>query len=134
MSIPILRLGEILLVSIQVDLDDNEVMEFQADILHKIAEVEARGLVLDITALAVVDSFMARTINDTARMARLLGAEVVICGMRPSVALTLVEMGRGLVGIAAAFNLDEGVRQIRAQIALRGDNYLINNLESTANA
>jgi len=123
-----------LLVSIQVDLDDNEVMEFQADILHKIAEVEARGLVLDITALAVVDSFMARTINDTARMARLLGAEVVICGMRPSVALTLVEMGRGLVGIAAAFNLDEGVRQIRAQIALRGDNYLINNLESTANA
>lgn len=124
MSIPILRLGEILLVSIQVDLDDNEVMEFQSDVLHKIAETEARGLVLDITALAVVDSFMARTINDTARMARLLGAEVMICGMRPSVALTLVEMGRGLIGITAAFNLDEGVNQIQALIALRGDKYL----------
>ncbi|CAK0766570.1 RsbT antagonist protein RsbS [Gammaproteobacteria bacterium] len=121
MAIPILRLGEILLVSIQVDLTDSEVLEFQSDVLHKIADTEARGLVLDITAMSVVDSFMARTINDTARMARLLGAEVVICGMQPSVAMTLVEMGRGMIGAVTTFNLDEGVRRIREMIAVRGD-------------
>jgi rsbT antagonist protein RsbS len=124
MAIPILRLGEILLASIQVDLSDSEVMEFQTDVLRKIADTEARGLVLDITALAVIDSFMARTINDTARMAKLLGTEVMICGMQPSVALTLVEMGRGLIGVATTFNLDEGVRRIQEQIAQRGDGNL----------
>ncbi|CAK0772387.1 RsbT antagonist protein RsbS [Gammaproteobacteria bacterium] len=121
MAIPILRLGEILLVSIQIDLSDHEVLEFQTDVLRKIADTEARGLALDITALSVVDSFMARTLNDTARMARLLGAEVVICGMRPSVALTLVEMGRGLIGVVATFNLDDGVRRLREMIAQRAD-------------
>lgn len=121
MGIPILKLGEILLISIQVDLDDHEVLEFQADVLRKIVDTEALGLALDITSLAVVDSFMARTLNDTARMARLLGTEVIICGMRPSVALTLVEMGRGLIGVATAFNLDEGVRRLREMINKRAD-------------
>lgn len=121
MRIPILRLGDVLLTSIQVDLTDTEVMQFQSDVLHSIAEMEVRGLAIDITALEVVDSFMARTINDTASMAHLLGAEVVVCGMRPAVALTLIEMGRGLIGVETTFNLDEGLARLQRKIRLRGD-------------
>lgn len=124
MKIPILRLGDILLTSIQVDLTDIEVIQFQSDVLHAIAETEARGLAVDITALEVVDSFMARTINDTANMARLLGAEVVVCGMHPAVALTLIEMGRGLIGVETTFNLNEGLARLNRRIARRGDNVL----------
>ncbi|HHW77871.1 MAG TPA: STAS domain-containing protein [Xanthomonadaceae bacterium] len=124
MKIPVLRLGAILLTSIQVDLTDTEVMQFQADVLSVIAETEGRGLAIDITALEVVDSFMARTINDTASMARLLGAEVVVCGMRPAVALTLVEMGRELIGVETTFNLDDGLARLQRKIAQRGDNAL----------
>jgi rsbT antagonist protein RsbS len=124
MRIPILRLSEVLLTSIQVDLTDAEVMQFQTDVLHAIAESEARGLAIDITALEVVDSFMARTINDTASMARLLGAEVVVCGMRPAVALTLIEMGRGLIGVETTFNLNEGLVRLNQRIARRGDSDL----------
>ena len=125
MRIPILRLNDILLTSIQVDLTDAEVMQFQTDVLHTIAETEARGLAIDITALEVVDSFMARTINDTASMARMIGAEVVVCGMRPAVALTLIEMGRGLIGVETTFNLDEGLLRLNKKIAQRGDNSLL---------
>lgn len=121
MRIPILRLGDILLTSIQVDLTDAEVMLFQADVLRAIADTEGRGLAIDITALEVVDSFMARTINDTASMARLLGAEVVVCGMHPAVALTLIEMGRGLIGVETTFNLNEGLTRLNRKIAQRGD-------------
>ncbi|CDH46870.1 MAG: STAS domain-containing protein [Candidatus Competibacteraceae bacterium] len=124
MRIPILRLGDILLTSIQVDLTDAEVMQFQTDVLHAIADIEARGLVIEITALEVVDSFMARTINDTANMAQMIGAEVVVCGMRPAVALTLIEMGRGLIGVETTFNLNEGLARLNKKIAQRGDSSL----------
>ena len=124
MKIPILRLGDILLTSIQVDLTDAEVMQFQGDVLHAIADIEARGLAIDITAMEVVDSFMARTINDTANMARLLGAEVVVCGMHPAVALTLIEMGRGLIGVESTFNLNEGLARLNRRIQQRGDSAL----------
>ena len=90
MKIPILRLGRILLVSIQIDLTDNDAMQFQSDLVNLVAETEALGVAIDITALDVVDSYMARVINDTASMVRLLLAEVVICGIQPFVALTLV--------------------------------------------
>ncbi len=124
MRIPILQLGDILLTSIQVDLTDAEVMQFQGDVLHAIADIEARGLAMDITAMEVVDSFMARTINDTANMARLLGAEVVVCGMNPAVALTLIEMGRGLIGVETTFNLNEGLVRLNRRIQQRGDSVL----------
>lgn len=117
-------MGDTLLTSIQVDLTDAEVIQFQSDVLHAIAETEARGLAIDITALEVVDSFMARTINDTANMARLLGAEVVVCGMHPAVALTLIEMGRGLMGVETTFNLNEGLVRLNRRIAQRGDSAL----------
>jgi len=120
-NIPILRLGRILLASIQVDLSDDDALQFQDGIVHKIAEIEAQGVVIDITALDVVDSYMARVINDTANMARLLGAEVIICGVQPYVAMTLVEMGRGLIGADCVFNLEQGLARIRARIKRRGD-------------
>jgi rsbT antagonist protein RsbS len=121
MRIPILRLERILLVSIQVDLTDNDAMQFQSDLVEQVAVIEALGVAIDITALDVVDSYMARVINDTASMVRLLGAEVVICGVQPFVALTLIEMGRDLLGADCAFNLGQGLEILKTRIATRGD-------------
>ncbi len=116
MRIPILRLKDILLTSIQVDLTDEDALQFQRDVLSRVSETEAGGVVIDITALDVVDSFMARVLNDTAYMARLLGAKVVICGMQPSVALTPIEMGRELVDVETVLNLDQGMEKIEQLI------------------
>ncbi|AFL72401.1 STAS domain-containing protein [Thiocystis violascens] len=121
MKIPILRLERILLVSIQEDLTDNDAMDFQSDLVERVAEIEALGVAIDITALDVVDSYMARVINDTASMVRLLGAEAVICGVQPFVALTLIEMGRDLLGADCAFNLGQGLEILKTRIATRGD-------------
>ncbi len=119
MRIPILKLKDILITSIQVDLTDRDAIKFQSDVLKKVTETKANGIIIDITAMDVVDSFMARVLNDTAFMVRLLGAEVVICGMQPSVALTLTEMGRELVGTNTALNLDHGMEKIQKLIAAR---------------
>ena len=86
MAIPILKLKELLLVSIQMDLSDDDALQFQDDLVGKARDSRASGVVIDITALEVVDSFMARVLNDTANMVRLVGAETVICGMQPAVA------------------------------------------------
>jgi rsbT antagonist protein RsbS len=125
MRIPILQLERILLVSIQVDLTDNDAMQFQSDLVERVAAIEALGVAIDITALDVVDSYMARVINDTANMVRLLGAEVVICGIQPFVALTLIEMGRGLLGADCAFNLGQALEMLKSRIARRGDTRFI---------
>jgi len=81
-----------------------------------VTDTEAKGVVIDITAMEVVDSFMARVLNETASMVRFLGAEAVMCGMQPSVALTLIEMGRELVGVETALNLDQALERIRELI------------------
>ncbi len=119
MKIPILRLGDILLTSIQVDLTDEDILQFQQDVLTEVKQREAQGIVIDITSIEIVDSFMARAVNETANMARLLGAEVVVCGIQPAVALTLVEMGRGLIGVRSTFNLEQGLREVKRLIAGR---------------
>ena len=106
MKIPVLRLKDILLTSIQVDLTDEDALEFQNDVLKAVERFEARGVIIDITALDVADSFLARVLNETAVMVKLLGAEAVISGMQPDVALTLVEMGRELMWVDTAINLD----------------------------
>ncbi|MFT5534844.1 MAG: rsbT antagonist protein RsbS [Burkholderiaceae bacterium] len=121
MKVAIPRLGRILLVAIQKDLSDDEALAFQSNLLRTIAEIEALGVVVDISALDVVDSFMARVINDTANMARLLGAEVIVCGIQPFVAFTLVEMGRGLLSADCTFNLEQGLKTLQSRIASRGD-------------
>ena len=121
MNIPILQLKDILLTSVQVDLTDQDALGFQDDVLRRVAATEANGVVIDITALEVVDSFMARVLNDTANMARLVGAAVVVCGMQPSVALTLTEMGRELMGVATALNLEHALEEIQPLIASRAE-------------
>ncbi len=121
MKIPVLRLKDILLTSIQVDLTDEDALEFQDDVLKAVERTEASGVLIDITSLDVVDSFLARVLNETAVMVRLLGAEAVISGMQPDVALTLVEMGRELIGVATAINLDHGMEKLQELISKRGD-------------
>jgi rsbT antagonist protein RsbS len=116
MSIPILKLKNLLLTTIQEDLTDQGALQFQTDVLDAAKRQAVDGLVIDITALEVVDSYMARVLNDTANMVRLLGLKAVICGMQPAVALTLVEMGRDLVGVDTALNLELGIERIQQQI------------------
>ncbi len=123
MRIPILRLKGILLTSIQVDLADQEALEFQSDLVREVTRSEAQGVVIDVTALDVVDSFMARVLNETASMAKTLGAEVVLCGIQPSVALTLTEMGRELIGVDTALSLEQGVEKVDRLLAQRGQRH-----------
>lgn len=120
MRIPILQLEDILLTSIQVDITDRDAIDFQSDLLQMLSKTEAKGVIIDITALGVVDSFIARVINDTANMARLLGAEIVISGMNPMVALTLIEMGRELIGVETSLNLAQGIEKLNRLIRERG--------------
>ncbi len=121
MTIPILRLRDVLLTSIQVDLTDHDAEAFQADVLRTAQETQAKGIVIDVTALEIIDSFLARVLNDTANMLNLLGTRAVICGMRPAVALTLVEMGRELVGVETVLNLDQGMERIERLVREQGD-------------
>jgi len=116
MKVAILKLRGIMLTAIQVDMDDEDAMAFQADVLRVLNETESKGLIIDITAMDVVDSFMARVINDTATQARMLGAKVILCGMQPDVALTLIEMGRELIGADTALNFDQAFNRLEGMI------------------
>jgi rsbT antagonist protein RsbS len=108
-NIPILRLGECLLVSIQIDLDDALAMKLQDDLMARIQETGARGVLIDISALEMVDSFIGRMIASISSMARILDASAVVVGMQPAVAITLVELGLNLTGIATALDVDRGM-------------------------
>ena len=119
MKVPIMRIKDVLVTSIQVDLSDQDALDFQADVVCTVAETDAKGVVIDITALDVVDSYMARVLNETATMARLLGTEAIVCGMQPSVALTLIEMGRELVNVETVLNLSQGMEKVNDLIRQR---------------
>ena len=121
MKIPVLKLGDVLLTSVQEDLDDQSVLTFQADILHRVNKDEVKGVVIDISAVEIVDTVLARVFNDTADMVQLLGANVVLCGMQPAVSLTLVEMGRELIGVTTALDLEQGMEHMEALIAKRNE-------------
>ena len=107
--IPILRIGEILLTTIQIDLHDSVVDTFQNDVLGEIEKTSASGLIVDISGLETLDSYVARVLSDTGKMAKLMGARTVIVGMRPAVAATLVRMGYLMPGIQTALSLQEGL-------------------------
>jgi len=107
--IPILKLGSTLLTTIQVELHDTVVDAFQSDVLEEIEKTGAAGLIIDISALETVDSYVARMLANTAKMAKLMGSETVIVGMRPAVAATLVRMGYLMEGINTALSLEEGL-------------------------
>jgi rsbT antagonist protein RsbS len=111
--IPILKLGKSLIVSIQVDMDDSTAIALQDDLTQKIVRHRAKGVLIDISALDVVDSFIGRMLANTAAMARVLDAETVVVGMQPSVAITLVELGLSLKGVRSALNVEKGMELLR---------------------
>ncbi len=107
--IPILRIGEILLVSIQVDLQDDIALSLQEDLAERIVETGANGVLIDISALEIVDSFIGRMISTIASVSAVLDATTVVVGMRPAVAITLVELGLSLDGVSTALDVDRGL-------------------------
>ena len=107
--IPILKMGEYLLVTIQVDMHDQLALVLQDDLTDRIARTRARGVLIDISSLEVVDSFIGRMLGTIAAMARVLDAETVVVGMRPAVAITLVELGLSLPGVRTALNVEKGM-------------------------
>lgn len=111
--IPVLRIGEVLLVSIQVDLQDHIALQLQDDLSAKIVDTGAKGVLIDISALEIVDSFIGRMISTTAAISRVLDAETVVVGMQPAVAITLVELGLTLPGVRTALDVDRGLRLLR---------------------
>lgn len=116
-QIPILMVGNCLLVSIQVDMHDQLAMALQDSLMTKIVETGARGVMIDISALQFVDSFIGRLFSNIASMARVLDAATVVVGMQPAVAITLVELGMTLSGVKTALNVDRGLALIRRMIA-----------------
>ena len=107
--IPILRLRDLLLVTIQVDMHDRLAMQLQDELTARISETGARGVLIDISSLDIVDSFIGRMIANIAAMARVLDAQTVVVGMQPAVAITLVELGLTLPGVRTALNVDRGM-------------------------
>jgi rsbT antagonist protein RsbS len=107
--IPILKMGDYLLVTIQVDMHDRLAMTLQDDLTEGIARTRARGVLIDISSLEIVDSFIGRMLGNIAAMSRVLDAETVVVGMRPAVAITLVELGLSLPGVRTALNVEQGM-------------------------
>ena len=108
--VPILKIGSTLLVSIQVDLQDQSVQQLQEDVAERIAATGAKGVIIDITAVEIVDSFIGRMLSMIGSMSRLFDAQTVLVGMRPAVAITLVELGLTLDGVRTALNTEKGLR------------------------
>ena len=119
--VPILKLQDYLLVSIQVDMHDQLALTLQDDLTQKIVTTRARAVLIDISALEMVDSFMGRMLGNIASMSRILDAQTVVVGMRPAVAITLVELGLSLPGIRTALNVDAGLAVMREVLARRDE-------------
>lgn len=115
--IPILRMGEFLLVTIQVDMHDQLAVQLQDDLTQEIARRRCQGVLIDISGLEMVDSFIGRMIANVAGMARILDAHTVLVGMQPAVAITLVELGLSLPGVTTALNVERGMQALRRHLA-----------------
>jgi rsbT antagonist protein RsbS len=116
-KIPILKMGRFLLVTVQVDMHDQLAMQLQEDLTDRIVSARARGVLIDISSLEVVDSFIGRMISNIAAMARVLDAETVVVGIQPAVAITLVELGLSLEGVRTALNVDRGMALLQERLA-----------------
>lgn len=114
--IPILRMGQFLLVTIQVDLYDRLAIDLEADLVKMVSKTGARGILIDISAVSIVDSFMGRIIGNIGVMSKLLDAETVVVGMQPAVAITLVELGLPLKGVFTALNVEKGMDLLASKI------------------
>jgi rsbT antagonist protein RsbS len=117
-KIPILRMGTFLLVTIQVDLYDRLAEALEADLVQMVKKTGAQGVLIDISAVSIIDSFMGRIIGNIATMSKILDAETVVVGMQPAVAITLVELGLPLKGVYSALNVERGMELLRKKIAL----------------
>ena len=114
--IPILKMGDFLLVTLQVDMHDQLALRLQDDLTNAIQDKAARGVLIDISGLEMVDSFMGRMLSDISGMARILDARTVLVGMQPAVAITLVELGLSLPGIETALNVERGMQLLRREL------------------
>ena len=115
-KIPILRMGNFLLVTIQVDLYDRLALDLEADLVNMVNKTSSRGVLIDISAVSIVDSFMGRIIGNIASMSKILDAETVVVGMQPAVAITLIELGLPLKGVHTALNVERGMNLLRSMI------------------
>lgn len=120
--IPILQMGEFLLVTIQVDMHDRLAMTLQDDLTNRITQVNAQGVLIDISALEIVDSFIGRILGNIAKTAQVLDAQTVVVGMQPAVAITLVELGLSLTGVRTALNVEKGMALLRSPLTLSQHN------------
>ncbi|MCA1565421.1 MAG: STAS domain-containing protein [Acidobacteria bacterium] len=118
--IPILKVGRVLVVPVQVDMDDQTVIGLQERILSELERTGARGVLIDISLLEMVDSFIGRMLSDIAAMARIMDARTVVVGIQPAVAITLVELGLELRGVDTVLNVDEGIKLLRAEFGAYG--------------
>ena len=117
-KIPILRMGPFLLVTIQVDLYDRLALNLEADLVQMVNKTGAKGVLIDISAVSIVDSFMGRIIGNIASMSRIQDAETVVVGMQPAVAITLIELGLPLKGVHTALDVEKGMALLRTKIDL----------------
>lgn len=115
-KIPILRMGNFLLVSIQVDLYDRLALNLEADLVQMVNKTGAKGVLIDISAVSIVDSFMGRIIGNIASMSKILDAETVVVGMQPAVAITLIELGLPLKGVHTALDMEKGMNLLKLMI------------------
>jgi rsbT antagonist protein RsbS len=118
--IPILKIDDYLLVTIQVDMHDRLALALQEDLTERIVKTHARAVLIDISSLEVVDSFIGRMLNNVAAVSRLLDADTVVVGMLPAVAITLVELGLSLNGVRTALNVDRGMEMLRGRNRVAG--------------
>ncbi|MCG7336792.1 STAS domain-containing protein [Sporosarcina sp. ACRSM] len=116
LRIPILKLKETLIVSIQWELDDQTALQFQEDLLKKMHETNARGVLIDLTPIDFIDSFIAKVLGDVISMSRLMGAKVVITGIQPAVAITLIELGIRLEDVLTALDLENGLDKLQQEL------------------
>jgi rsbT antagonist protein RsbS len=114
--IPILKFGDALLVTIQVDMHDRLATALEEDLTNKIVSAKAKGVLIDISALEIVDSFIGRMLDNIAAVSRILDADTVVVGMRPAVAITLVELGLSLAGVKTALNVERGMAMIQRRL------------------
>ena len=117
-KIPILRMGKFLLVTIQIDLYDRLALNLESDLVQMVSKTTAKGVLIDISALSIVDSFMGRIIGNIGNMSKILGAETVVVGMQPAVAITLIELGLELKGVHTSLNVERGMDLLRSIIDL----------------
>ncbi|WP_256014241.1 STAS domain-containing protein [Desertivirga xinjiangensis] len=121
--IPILRMGSFLLVTIQVDLYDRLALTLEADLVQMVSKTNAKGVLIDISAVSIVDSFMGRIIGNIASMSKILDAETVVVGMQPAVAITLIELGLPLTGVFTALDVEKGMKLLKSRIIVDNEDY-----------